>query len=186
MKEIRDWLEPPDLSANFDQAREVRYAKTNTWFLKHKAYRSWRAGKSDYIWLYGPSGCGKTVLSSTVIEELLRKDQCLYFFFDFRDEKKQTLRNLLLSLIYQLYSANNGPKEPLDALFSSRHWNKTKPSTDDLIRVFDNSVRQAGMVELILDALDESKRARTGKSFCSGYAKECIPQDPNIAHFGSC
>lgn len=178
MKEIRDWLEPPDLSANFDQAREVRYAKTNTWFLKHRAYRSWRAGKSDYIWLYGPSGCGKTVLSSTVIEELLRKDQCLYFFFDFRDEKKQTLRNLLLSLIYQLYSANNGPKEPLDALFSSRHWNKTKPSTDDLIRVFDNSVRQAGMVELILDALDESKKGKDREELLQWLCKRMHPARP--------
>lgn len=95
-----------------------------------------------------------------MVDALMKNGPCIYFFFDFRDERKQTLRELLLSLICQLYSASNGPREVLHQLYSSRDWNGTKPSTESLIRAFDNMLQQSGQVQLLLDALDESKKGR--------------------------
>lgn len=160
VQKIQGWLAPSDHAKNFEDAQEACYSKTNAWLFEHSTYHSWLSGKLDCIWLHGPSGCGKTVLSSTMIDALMRNGPCLYFFFDFRDEKKQTLRELLLSLICQLYSTSNGPREVLHRLYSSRDWNQTKPSTTTLIEVFDNMLHHSGHAKLVLDALDESKKGR--------------------------
>lgn len=160
VQKIQRWLAPSDHSKNFEDAQEACYSGTNAWLFEHSTYQSWLSGKLDYIWLHGPSGCGKTVLLSTMIDALMRTGPCIYFFFDFRDEKKQTLRELLLSLICQLYSSSNGPREVLHRLYSSRDWNQTRPSTTSLIEVFDNMLHHSGHVKLVLDALDESKKGR--------------------------
>lgn len=160
VKKIKEWLIPSDHSKNFEDAQETRYSKTNAWLLEHNTYQSWLSGDFDCIWLHGPSGCGKTVLSSTMVDALLKNGICLYFFFDFRDKKKQTLRELLLSLVCQLYSMPNGPRETLHRLYSSRNWNQTKPSTGSLVSAFDNMLEHSGQVQLVLDALDESKRGK--------------------------
>lgn len=160
VEKIQSWLAPSSHTKNFEDAQEARYSKTNTWLFEHNTYQSWLSGEFNCIWLYGPSGCGKTVLASTMIDALLENGVCLYFFFDFRDERKQTLRELLLSLVCQLYSTCNGPREVLHQLYASRDWNKTRPSTESLIRIFDDMLQLSGEIYLVLDALDESKKGK--------------------------
>lgn len=58
------------------------------------------------LWIRSIAGAGKTILCSTIVHHLLRQqsaeDFILFYYFDFRDERKQVLRSLLLSLIAQI------------------------------------------------------------------------------------
>ena len=62
------------------------------------------------------------IFSSTIIEGLGRIPSCqplLYFYFDFNDKAKQTLENMVRSLLSQLYYKCNDIWKQLDLLFLS-------------------------------------------------------------------
>lgn len=67
---------------------------------------------------------------------------------------KQSLENMLCSLITQLYDRSQDSRKHLDFLYSCENKRK-RPSIDSLRTVFEDMIRQAGEVWIILDALDE-------------------------------
>jgi hypothetical protein len=81
-----------------------------------------------------------------------------YFYFDFRDAKKQTLRDLVSFLINQL-STRSGPRcDILSDLYSAKDDGKNHPSdiilVDCLIKML--TLPDQRPTYLIIDALDES------------------------------
>src|SRR6266849_8078931 len=81
-----------------------------------------------------------------------------YFYFDFRDAKKQGLRDLLSSLLIQI-SASSGPCcEILSDLYSAHDKGMKKPSDSSLARSLKKMVSLTDQppIYLIIDALDES------------------------------
>lgn len=153
MNNVRIWLGPARVEKDFDVARELHCSGTNAWFLNHKSFRNWCNGHYPYLWIHGVSGCGKTVLSSQVIKEL--DEDCLYFFFDFRDIRKQTLNDVLRTLIHQLLLKRPETKSALRPFYS--HFVHKMPSTGDLKRAFDDMMTAADSIPIIFDALDEAK-----------------------------
>lgn len=110
------------------------------------------------MWLHGNLGCGKTILSFTIIEHLEKTQSCqscLYFFFDFSDSGKQTLENMLRSLISQLYQKCSNTKETLDSLISSCEEGHHGLSCTALCEVFLQMLKKTKEVWMVLDALDE-------------------------------
>ncbi|KAF4537708.1 Ankyrin repeat protein [Lasiodiplodia theobromae] len=165
-KQIHDWLKPSDQQTNFDQAQNEieRYQTESTWFFEHEDYRDWSSHGIHHIWLHGQSGCGKTVLASTVVKQLSAEGKlCLYFFFDFRDLKKQSLDSLLRSLIWQLFSRSDyeNVKTLVRQLYEDR--NSPTPTIKKLRDMFDKMVEEEGEVQVVLDALDESTRKGTDR-----------------------
>jgi len=80
-----------------------------------------------------------------------------YFYCDFRDEDKQTRRNLLVSVLFQL-SAQSGPSfDTLSHLFWTHDEGNQSPSDADLIQCLKELLfHPTGYpVFLIVDALDE-------------------------------
>ncbi|PSN59256.1 hypothetical protein BS50DRAFT_641131 [Corynespora cassiicola Philippines] len=92
--ELHRWLSPPEPSTNYNKALQQRQEGTGSWFLHSDAFNMWKSQRNSFLWLYGIPGCGKTILSSTIIEHLrsLSTQPLLYFYFDFTDSEKQTLR----------------------------------------------------------------------------------------------
>jgi hypothetical protein len=81
-----------------------------------------------------------------------------YFYFDFRDTKKQGPRDLLLSLLTQL-SARSGPRcDILSELYSSHDAGKNQPSNIKLEECLKKmlALPDRRPTYLIIDALDES------------------------------
>jgi hypothetical protein len=80
-----------------------------------------------------------------------------YFYFDFRDEYKQNVRNLLTSLLIQL-SAYSSPCRNLISRLYSKHGNGTQQASDDALT---NCLKEALTAAaehptyIIMDALDE-------------------------------
>ena len=84
-----------------------------------------------------------------------------YFYFDFRDAKKQGLRDLVLSLLTQL-SARSSPRcDILSNLYSVHEKGKKQPSDSILAKCLKDmlSLPSQPPTFLIIDALDESPNA---------------------------
>ena len=102
-------------------------------------------------------------ISSTVIQDI--KATCepgntsmAYFYFDFRDAGKQSLQDLLRSLLIQL-SAHSAPRfDILSNLYSAHDNGKNRPSDRDLAECLKMMLKLPDQrpIYLIIDALDES------------------------------
>jgi Cdc6-like AAA superfamily ATPase len=166
-QEIFRWLSPSDPSTNYNKALAQRQKGTGLWFLQASPFHQWQTGHNSFLWLYGIPGSGKTILSSTITEYLENtypERLLLYFYFDFTDSSKQTLENVVRSLVSQLYCKRRDTQMLLDLLFSSNGKGQRQPSCESLCRVFFQMVDQAKDVYVVLDALDECK-TRIGSRF---------------------
>ena len=155
---IERWLSPSDPSANYNKALQQRQEGTGLWFLQTHAYAQWKMQRNSTLWLYGIPGCGKTILSSTIIEDLVKTlphERLLYFYFDFSDVHKQTLDNMVRSLINQLYNRSTNAWKQLDLLFSSCGNGCRQPSLESLGQVLLQMIDSLEDVYVVLDALDE-------------------------------
>jgi Cdc6-like AAA superfamily ATPase len=161
---MHKWLSPPDPSTNYNKALQQRQEGTGRWLLQMSLFRKWQTQKHSFLWLHGIPGCGKTILSSTIIEHLVdtHPDQVLlYFYFDFTDAGKQTLDNVIRSLISQLYHKRKDTQKLLDSLFSTCDDGRRQPTCESLCKVFLQMINQAQEIYIVLDALDEC-RTRKG------------------------
>ena len=102
-------------------------------------------------------------VSSTVIQDIEAMCEAgnasmAYFYFDFRDAKKQCLRDLVTSLLTQL-SARSGPRcDILLDLYSTHDEGKKQPSDRTLVEYLKRMLALSHQppTYLIIDALDES------------------------------
>ena len=154
---IVDWLSPPDPWSNHRSARQLHEPHTGSWFLQSDQYRRWKGGQTRHLWLYGKAGCGKTVLSSTVIGDLRPRCESpnaglAVFYFSFSDYRKQTLGDLLLSLVGQL-----GWKESGRSMLQREYEkpNRSLPGVKALEEILLSSMGQYDEIFIVLDALDE-------------------------------
>jgi hypothetical protein len=104
----------------------------------------------------------EVTISSGIIEDIkaLQKtgSACLaYFYCDFRDKDKQSRRNLIFSILWQLAAQSDLCCDFLSRLHSEHDDGKQKPSDGTLTRCLKEILLlpSQGSVYLIVDALDE-------------------------------
>lgn len=162
-QEIKKWLSASDVSKNLFEALKKRHEGTCVWILQCRTFQEWHSDQRRFIWLHGIPGCGKTVLSAAVIDHLQQlnsSDTILEFFFDFADNEKQTIDQLLRTLSHQLYSRNPSCRPDLDKLFISCENGGQQPGHQALAATLLQMLRHCGKVHIIIDALDECKTRR--------------------------
>jgi hypothetical protein len=158
---ICGWLSAPDPSTNYHKAHKQRQADTGLWLLESATFQRWRENAASRLWLYGFPGCGKTILSSTIIEHLLKRSQddssmvTAYFYFDFNDAQKQDPELMLCSLLRQLLQCSVTTPKDVDALFSSCDSGQRRPSVHALLKATQQAAQDFTQVYVVLDALDE-------------------------------
>ncbi|KAK2010380.1 purine and uridine phosphorylase [Colletotrichum eremochloae] len=157
IQKIRQWLSPPDTSANYNLARERRHEGTGLWFLDSTAFREWVHGTRKHLWLHGMPGSGKTVLITTVLDHLAQRDDLdtLDFFFDFSDTSKQKPEDMCRSLAFQLYTKRIESRKELDSLLASHGDGQIQPTAQALSQCFQKMMQTEGRLCIVLDALDE-------------------------------
>ncbi len=159
---IRDWLEAPDATVNFNEACKMKHPRTGLWFVKGSGFSAWLAKPKSFLWLNGFAGCGKSVLCSTAIQHTLRHRRSnprigiAFFFFTFNDHSKKDASAMLRALILQLSSQLNDNH----ALLSQLHdrYRDAAPPDLELEDCLHQLVQAFEHVYIILDALDESPR----------------------------
>ena len=100
--------------------------------------------------------------SSAIIEDIIALREAesasmAYFYCDFRDEDKQSHRNILLSILFQLSAQSNLYFDLLSKLYSKHDKGAQTPSDSTLKKCLDDllSFPNQDPVFLIIDALDE-------------------------------
>ncbi|KAJ6563401.1 hypothetical protein DFH09DRAFT_1477296 [Mycena vulgaris] len=157
-EKLRKWLQsPPDMLEKQNTTQALHQPGTGAWFLNGRQFAEWKENPGA-LWIEGQSGAGKSVMSSTVIRELFETRTrapaafaVAYFYFDFRDEKKQIVEIMLRSIILQLSAQSRDPYGALDLWYEACN-GQTLPPYQNLLEILD-----ALLLEIILDALDECK-----------------------------
>ena len=100
--------------------------------------------------------------SSAIIEDIIALREAesafmAYFYCDFRDEDKQSHRNILLSILFQLSAQSNPCFDLLSKLYSTHDKGAQTPNDGTLMKCLNDvlSFPNQDPVFLIVDALDE-------------------------------
>ncbi|KAG8794799.1 hypothetical protein FRC16_010360, partial [Serendipita sp. 398] len=161
-KGILGWLGVTvDPTRNHDEACAKREAGTGNWLLASKHFQEWLRGGHKLMWLNGIPGAGKTVLSSTVIEHVTaqckssRRDRVAYYYFDFRDEAKQTADGCIRSLTQQLFLQSEKVPALLEELYEEGR--SIIPNIARITRILGDMLDEEPMDFIVIDALDECR-----------------------------
>ncbi|KAJ6454099.1 hypothetical protein C8R47DRAFT_1329202 [Mycena vitilis] len=167
-KKIREWFQALDMREKQHATHALRHPDTGRWVLEGTKFAKWKEERGC-LWIRGISGTGKSVLSSIAIDHLFeyRAAQAAtnghtmspnlgiaYFYFDFRDEKKQLVETMLRSIIMQLSEQSPTPHSVLDQHFKSCQGGKL-PTYSDLLVMLNSVLAQFAGTYVVLDALDE-------------------------------
>jgi hypothetical protein len=100
--------------------------------------------------------------SSSVIQDIMTVCEAgsaimAYFYFDFRDLKKQNCHDLLLSLVSQLSTRSSPCCDILHRVYKTHESGARQPSDDTLMECLKEMLRLLGQgpIFIVLDALDE-------------------------------
>ncbi|KAG9570980.1 purine and uridine phosphorylase, partial [Aureobasidium melanogenum] len=158
-KSVTEWLEAADPSVNYMRAIETHRTGTGEWFLHGAQYEKWKAQPKSFLWLHGMSGCGKTILSAAIIENLLGEQghPTIYFYFDFSDSNKQHYKDMLRSLLLQLYHKSRIAQAVIQSCYISHEQGCRQPTLGALRDALDSVLQQSQGLNIILDALDEAQ-----------------------------
>lgn len=156
---IRRWLAPPDSSTNANHARKLRHEGTGNWFLVSPIFLEWTSRRRRSLWLHGLPGCGKTVLLTTaydyITQELGTCTVVLQFYFDFGDERKQTVDSMLHGLIFQIHTLQVEPTSELNDIFKRYNHGRDQPDGSALSDCLHKMLKDLPTTFVFIDALDE-------------------------------
>jgi hypothetical protein len=100
--------------------------------------------------------------SSAIIEDIIALREAesatmAYFYCDFRDEDKQSYRNIIVSILFQLSAQSNLCLDALSKLYSKHDKGAQTPNDSTLMKCLNDllSFPNQDPVFLIVDALDE-------------------------------
>lgn len=162
--QLKSWLCPPNPSTNHARAVEKRHPHTCLWFFHNSEYTKWKFSKKFFLWVHGGSGCGKTVLSSTVIEQLKQQvaqdgnSTVVYFYFDFNDKGKQSLKSMMRSFVHQLHDCHPYAGNLLQKTLCSVR--NQCPTLAHLLDIFSSIQNKPKELYIIIDGLDEIDHAQ--------------------------
>ena len=180
---------PQDDLAAIRSGKGKRTAGTCEWILTQDRYTSWLIGESSQLlWLSGAPGIGKTMISSFLVEELIRSAErssqmmLAYYFCDDKDEKRRTATSILRGLLLQLLRQRPSLFKHIQSDFSMSG-DSLFTNFDALWRILDCILEdpEVGEVYCLIDALDECEKksrrrflANFTELFCSQQSKKTV------------
>ncbi|KAJ7279599.1 hypothetical protein C8J57DRAFT_1712589 [Mycena rebaudengoi] len=163
-EKLEKWLKPANMSDKQHETLKLHHEGTGLWFLDGRQLTEWIA-KPGFLWIEGNCGTGKSVISSTVIQKLIHdrppSDHGTaavgYFYFDFRDDKKQLVDTMLRSVVFQLSGQSLNPYAGLNSQYEKLSQGQTLPTTQDLLGILNQLLLEFRRTYIVLDALDECR-----------------------------
>ena len=153
---------------------------TGKWLLKHERFKRWLESPTDSVlWLSGVAGSGKSVLASSMVQQLVEKSEgslrtavIACHFFHYENARREPLKNVFRSLLYQVLSQSpqimfgSGHRERQQSLLYPCLQPKAEREEEMPSEVWGNlfqaSVLEASSlscVYIVVDALDECEDA---------------------------
>lgn len=165
-RKILDWITPIDFAAQQIDNLERRQEGTGQWLLEAPEFQAWIKEDRKTLFCPGMPGAGKTMLSSIVIEHLQHEfDEdptvgIAYIFCNFRRYDEQKPRELLGSILKQLYWAMPAGLNDVEKVYEEHKspTGYTPMSTPEVIACLRSVISCFDKVYILLDALDECRR----------------------------
>jgi len=182
--EILTWYKTSDPEQNHKVSRNKHEPDTAKWIFDIKDFRNWKDNPGESLWIHGIPGAGKTILCSTIIDHMSQhyerdpSNRVVYFYFDFADNKKQTVANLLKSVVYQLIVIEEVIPESVASLYTKCN-GLQQPNLDELVEVVIAEVSRAGRTFLMIDALDECPKEER-ELFFETFVQGSLPSNLNL------
>ncbi|KAH9030407.1 ankyrin repeat-containing domain protein [Lactarius pseudohatsudake] len=161
LQKLKRWLSPPDPSTNYNIGLRDLHEETATWFLESRIFQEWYS-MGSLLWIHGKPGSGKSILCSAIIQRLVSlcddgRASVAYFYFDFRDDNKKHLHDLLPSLLIQFAAQSIPCCDIISRVYSTHGKGMQKPSDEVLINCLANMLSTVTQhpIYIVVDALDE-------------------------------
>ncbi|KAF8466110.1 hypothetical protein DFH94DRAFT_848535, partial [Russula ochroleuca] len=163
LRNVKEWLSPPNPWTNHNVVRESRHTGTGTWLIQGDTYAEWKSsGPSSLLWINGKPGAGKSVICSAIIEDIhsLQKfglASLAFFYCDFRDDQKKGQHGLLSSLLAQLCEQSDAYSSILSEFYVAHGRGSQLASDSELVDCLKDMLKLPGQatVHIVIDALDE-------------------------------
>jgi Cdc6-like AAA superfamily ATPase len=158
---ILDWLTSIDYAPQQSDLIKRRQEGTGEWLLKSSEFQEWLDRSKQTLFCPGIPGAGKTVISSIVVDHLntrFENDAAIgiaYIYCNYQPQQQQRPEDLLLSLSKQLTQKQPAVPEEVKKLYERHTDKRTRPSSDEIVRLLHSTVQLYSRVFIIIDALDE-------------------------------
>ncbi|KAF3809380.1 hypothetical protein GCG54_00011579 [Colletotrichum gloeosporioides] len=162
-KGILDWITPIDFAAQQIDNLERRQEGTGQWLLESPEYQTWVEEDRKTLFCPGMPGAGKTMLSSIVIEHLqdrFGQDSAVgiaYLFCNFRRHDEQKPRELLASILKQLYWDMPVVSNEVEKTYEKHHSGSSPMSKQEIVGCLQSVMSCFTKVYVLVDALDECR-----------------------------
>lgn len=158
-EKILNWITPIGYAAQQQDYINRRQEGTGKWLLESAEYRDWCATEKRTLFCPGIPGAGKTILTSIVVEDLIKRHQSMpdvgiaYVYCNFRRGDTQKAVNLLESLLRQLVESQPCVPESVKSMYEQ---SKTmRPSLSVFSELLQEVASLHSRVFIVIDALDE-------------------------------
>jgi len=158
---ILSWLTPINYLEQQNDFIRRRQPGTGNWLLATTKFQEWVQEKQQTIFCPGIPGAGKTIFTAIVIDDLINKFHSdltigiAYIYCNFRRKDEQKLDNLLACLIKQFSEVLPALPKAVRELYEQHSTKRTRPSTDELLRVLQSVTASHSKIFIVVDALDE-------------------------------
>lgn len=144
---------------------------TGTWILDNPNFKSWLAGEDAVLWCRGIPGAGKTVLTSIIIDHLMKslEDRNIgvaWIYLNYREKDLQTIENLFASLLRQLIQQGGNITEAMITSIGVS-WREGKPNLTAYKTMLQKALQQYSTTFIVIDALDEARSPDLRKDLVS-------------------
>jgi ankyrin repeat protein len=164
--ELLDWISPMDVAAQLQENWKRYHVRTGTWFLESPQFKDWVKTPGTTLFCPGHPGTGKTIMSTLVIDHLLRTTDgpdtsVAYVFLNAKSKGGQNADALLLCILKQILSAaQSGPTaDCIKRLQRSREKHKSRPvvlAQHEIIEELRLLCSDTSNIYIVVDGLDES------------------------------
>ncbi|KAJ4167534.1 hypothetical protein NW754_011351 [Fusarium falciforme] len=158
---LLNWLSSSDHTAQQNDISARRQAGTGLWLLQSPEFASWRSTNGQTLFCPGIPGAGKTILSSIVVEELMKQFQddtsvCVaYIYFNYQQQENQTIDQVFGSLLRQLVAHQSNIPATVEELYKEHTRQGSKLVFEEVCDLIHRLSSLYSRVFIIVDALDE-------------------------------
>jgi Cdc6-like AAA superfamily ATPase len=162
---ILNWLTEVDYGLRQSDYLSRRQPGTGRWLLESTHYKTWLDKDQGILFCPGIPGAGKTILTSIMIEELIRhfeddKDIGIaYLYCDFRQRDYQKTQDLLAGLLKQLSQCRSCLPKKVELLYKKHKDRKTRPSQHEISEALRSVISMYSRAFIVIDAIDECQEA---------------------------
>ncbi|KAF8248484.1 hypothetical protein K440DRAFT_660797 [Wilcoxina mikolae CBS 423.85] len=158
-----------DHEARHEDIREKRQDNTGNWVFETEQFKRWLQGSDSLLWCHGIQFCSvlrhpdadcMALISSIIIDHLklrfLNDNVGIAFLYcNYKDNRTQTPKDMLASLLKQLLIHRNQTDSAVDTLFEECVLKRIKPTLPQLQKIINSVSQNFDQVYIIFDAMNE-------------------------------